>query len=152
MTKIFSELHHIYIVVRDIDSAVAYYERLGIGPFHDVYSKNSSPYVELQVPNLEGTRGLREKHAQLANFELQLCQPSEHDSPQRRFLDEHGEGVYHIGFESRDLDKAETEADRLGLSVIARGRRADGTGFCYFDTAGEAGVVLEIRKSPEEVG
>jgi hypothetical protein len=32
--------------------------------------------------------------------------------------------------------------------MIARGRRADGSGFTYFDTASDVGVTLEIRKSP----
>jgi hypothetical protein len=29
-----------------------------------------------------------------------------------------------------------------------RGRRENGSGFTYFDTAEQAGVVLEIRQSP----
>ncbi len=44
------------------------------------------------------------------------------DSPQKRFLDEHGEGVYHLGFES-DLDRAEGFGRTMGLPVIGRGRR-----------------------------
>jgi methylmalonyl-CoA/ethylmalonyl-CoA epimerase len=83
------------------------------------------------------------------NFQLQLCQPSAMDSPQRRFLDEHGEGVYHLGFEVPALAEAESAASRLGLGVVARGLRADGTGFCYFDTRPGAGVVLEVRKSSQ---
>ncbi|WP_433532830.1 hypothetical protein ACQPYA_12970 [Micromonospora sp. CA-263727] len=69
------------------------------------------------------------------------------DSPQRRFLNEFGEGVYHLGFESPDLGVAESRARALGLAVIARGRRDDGSGFCYFDTRDHAGVTLELRKS-----
>lgn len=67
--------------------------------------------------------------------------------PQKRFLDERGEGVYHLGFEVADRDAAEEKGRSLGLSVVARGKRADGSGFCYFDTREKAGVVLEIRKS-----
>jgi hypothetical protein len=81
--------------------------------------------------------------------QLQLCQPSTLDSPQRRFLDTVGEGVYHIGFEVADLGAADAEGQRLHLGVVARGRRADGSGFCYFDTREALGVVLEVRKSPE---
>lgn len=55
------------------------------------------------------------------------------DSPQKRFLDEHGEGVYHLGFEA-DLDRAEGFGRTMGLPVIGRARREDNTGFCYFDT------------------
>jgi catechol 2,3-dioxygenase-like lactoylglutathione lyase family enzyme len=142
---LFSNLHHVCIVVHDLDKTVAYYEKLGIGPWYD-YPK-SSPYVVLDVPNKEASEAMRYKCADLENFQLQLCQPGELDSPQRRFLEERGEGVYHLGFEVPDRDQAEAAGRALGLAVIARGARADKSGFCYFDTRREAGVVLEIRKS-----
>jgi Lactoylglutathione lyase and related lyases len=145
MTTIFNTLHHVCIVVRDLDKAVAYYESLGVGPWFD-YPK-SGPYVEFEVPNQAASKAMRYKCADLANVQIQLCDPGELDSPQRRFLDTQGEGVYHLGFEVPDRDAAEAEGRRLGMGVIARGRRADGSGFCYFDTRAEAGIVLEIRKT-----
>ncbi|OYD82436.1 VOC family protein [Azospirillum brasilense] len=145
MKTIFDTLHHVCIVVRDLDKAVAYYESLGVGPWYD-YPK-SGPYVEFEVPNEAASKAMRYKCADLANVQIQLCDPGELDSPQRRFLDAQGEGVYHLGFEVPDRDAAEAEGRRLGMGVIARGRRADGSGFCYFDTRAEAGIVLEIRKT-----
>jgi hypothetical protein len=35
MPSPFRQLHHICLVVHDIDAAVAYYEDLGIGPWQD---------------------------------------------------------------------------------------------------------------------
>ena len=145
MTTIFDTLHHVCIVVQDLEKAVAYYESLGVGPWYD-YPK-SGPYVEFEVPNEAASKAMRYKCADLANVQIQLCDPGELDSPQRRFLDTRGEGVYHLGFEVPDRDAAEAEGRRLGMGVIARGRRADGSGFCYFDTRAEAGIVLEIRKT-----
>ncbi|MFT3906884.1 MAG: VOC family protein [Steroidobacteraceae bacterium] len=144
---IFNTLHHVCIVVRDLGKAVAYYESIGIGPWLE-YPK-SSPYVEFEVPNAEASKAMRYKCADLANFQIQLCDPGELDSPQRRFLERHGEGVYHLGFEVPDLDVSEKSARTLGLPVIARGRRIDQSGFCYFDTYSQAGIVLEIRRSPD---
>ena len=141
----FAALHHVCIVVEDLDAKVEFYQRLGIGPWSD-YPK-SSPYVELEVANPEGSKALRYKCADLANFQLQLCEPSTHDTPQRRFLDEHGEGVFHLGFDVEDLSAAVEQGRNLGLDIFSRGLRADGTGFCYFDTRHGAGTVLEIRKS-----
>ena len=34
-----------------------------------------------------------------------------------------------------------------GVGITARGRRADGSGFCHFDTRDGAGIKLEVRKS-----
>jgi hypothetical protein len=55
--------------------------------------------------------------------------------------------VYHLGFEVEDCDRAEAYSKSLGVDVTARGRRADGSGFTYFDTRVQAGTVLEIRKT-----
>jgi catechol 2,3-dioxygenase-like lactoylglutathione lyase family enzyme len=149
MISPFRRLHHVCIVVRDLDEAVAYYEKLGVGPWYD-YPKGA-PYAELEVPNPEGSASLRYKCADLENFQLQLCQPSNIDSPQKLFLDEHGEGVYHLGFES-DLDEAQKFARSHGLHVIARGLRVDGSGFCYFDTRAGAGTVLSVRRTAPTEG
>ncbi|GLI27595.1 glyoxalase [Agromyces rhizosphaerae] len=145
MPSPFRRLHHVCIVVRDLDATVAYYERLGVSPWFD-YPK-SSPYVELEVPDVEGSRAMRYKCVDLDNVQLQLCEPGPQDTPQRRFLDAQGEGVYHLGFEVDDLPAGERRGAELGLAVIARGLRTDGSGFCYFDTRADAGTVLEIRAS-----
>jgi len=48
----------------------------------------------------------------------------------------------------RDADAADTQAAALGVAPLMRGRRDNGSGFTYYDTADRAGVVLEIRQSP----
>ena len=145
MENPFRVLHHVCIVVHDLERAVAYYESLGIGGWHD-YPKGS-PYAVFDVPNADASAAMRYRCADLANVQLQLCQPPTLDCPQRRFLDAHGEGVYHLGFEVPDLDAAEAAADGRGVRVTARGRRGNGTGFAYFDTRDRAGVGLEVRKT-----
>lgn len=146
MIPLFRQLHHVCVVVADLDRAVAYYESVGVGPWFD-YPKGTA-YAEYEVPNAEASAAMRYKCADLDNVQLQLCQPpAAPGSPQRRFLEEFGEGVYHLGFESPDLGAAEEQAGRLGLGIVARGRREDGSGFCYFDTRAGAGVTLELRKT-----
>jgi methylmalonyl-CoA/ethylmalonyl-CoA epimerase len=144
VTMPFRELHHICIVVRDIDASVAYYESIGIGPWQDY--PPLTEYTRLTVANPEAFYALKYKLVNLGNVQLQLCQPPELDCPQRRFLDSHGEGVFHIGFEA-DVDEAATAAAGIGLNALARGQRDNGSGFIYFDTAADAGVVLLARKT-----
>jgi len=144
VTTPFRELHHICIVVRDIEASVAFYESIGIGPWQDY--PPLTEYTRLTVPNPDAFYALKYKLANVGGVQLQLCQPPELDCPQRRFLDSRGEGVYHIGFES-DLDEAAEAAVALGLNVLARGQRDNGSGFIYFDTADDAGVVLLARKT-----
>jgi methylmalonyl-CoA/ethylmalonyl-CoA epimerase len=145
MTPLFNTLHHVCIVVHDLDKAVAYYEALGVGPWFN-YPK-SAAYVEFDVPNKAASDAMRYKCVDLDNVQIQLCEPGTLDSPQRRFLEQNGEGVHHLRFEVPYRDEAEATGRSLGLGVMARGKRTDKSGFCYFDTRRGAGVVLEIRKT-----
>jgi len=89
---------------------------------------------------------MKYRYVDLDNVQIQLCEPPKLDCPQRRFLDTHGEGVFHIGFES-DLDTATSQARASRLDVIMSGRRENGTGFVYFDTLDQAGVVWMCRQT-----
>lgn len=143
MTALFDKLHHICLVVHDIEKAQAYYESIGIGPW-SAYPPLSE-YGELQVPNREGFLSLKYRVCTLPNVQLQLCEPGDAPSPQREHLMTRGEGVFHIGFEVADADAAESEARAMGLPVLMRGRRTNRTGFTYYDTAADAGVNLLTR-------
>ena len=143
MTDLTRKLHHVCIVVHDIARAQAYYESIGIGPWEDYPPLDE--YSDLDVPDPVGFLEMRYRICNLPNVQLQLCQPSHGATPQRRHLDEKGEGVFHLGFEVQDADAAEAEARRRGIPVRMRGRRENRTGFTYYDTAGGAGVVLLTR-------
>jgi methylmalonyl-CoA/ethylmalonyl-CoA epimerase len=139
----FDKLHHICLVVHDIDKAQAYYESAGIGPW-EAYPPLVE-YEELEVPSRDGFMGMQYRICNLPNIQLQLCQPNDDPSPQRLHLDTKGEGVFHLGFEVPDADAAEAAARDSGLPVLMRGRRKNRTGFTYYDTGDEAGVVLLTR-------
>ena len=144
-TTPFGRLHHVCLVVHDIDATQSYYESIGIGPWREY--PPLTEYTDLDVPNPDAFVRMRYRVVDLDNVQLQLCQPPDLDCPQRRFLDARGEGVFHLGFE-HDIDGGIAQANDLGVRVQMRGQRPDGSGFAYFDTAEQAGVVLEIRKSP----
>jgi len=124
-----------------------------VGPWHDYPSLE--PY-QLDVKDRAAYLKTRYRYANLANYQLQLCQPGAGDTPQWRFLQERGEGVFHLGFTVPDLDAAESAAKACGLGVISRGRLVTQntaaqnpgsvSGFTYFDTAQlGAGTTLEVR-------
>ncbi len=143
MSARFDRLHHICLVVHDIDKTQAYYESIGIGPW--VPYPPLSEYEELDVPDRAGFLNLKYRVCTLPNVQLQLCEPGPEPSPQRLHLDRKGEGVFHLGFEVPDADAAEQQAVADGLPVLMRGRRANRTGFTYYDTASDAGVTLLTR-------
>ena len=146
---LFRSLHHVCIVVRSLDTAVRYYESIGVGPWHD-FPPLAAFRHELQVPDTEAFLALRYRYCNLETVQIQLCEPGAGPSPQRKFLETHGEGVFHLGFSVPDLDAAEARGIEAGLVPWMRGRLPDRTGFTYFDTRDKgAGVTLEIRANKQ---
>lgn len=146
----FKSAHHISLVVRDLDKTVAFYESIGVGPWHDY--PPMSDYVAVEMPDPEAFRAVRVKWVQLGPIALQIMEPGPGDSIQRRVLESRGEGLFHISFEVEDIEAAEAQAKAMGLGVVMKGRRADGTGFSHFDTAGQGAAMLSARQTPGAKG
>ena len=144
----FSELHHIAVVVRDLTQAVNYYSSVGIGPFESYPPIRE--YVRVDVPDESAFYDLQIRVAQIGPVSLQIIQPSEGRTIYGDFLENRGEGVFHLGFRVDDIEREEAYVKQLGLKVLSSGRRADGSGFTYFDTAGTGGFNLLIRQNPPE--
>lgn len=145
----FSEFHHLMIVVKDIEKTVKYYESIGIGPFK-AYPPLQE-YEKLNVKDEAAFYNLKMQEARIGPIVLQLCQPGPGESIYKDFLERKGEGVQHIGFVVDDVEKEETELKQKGFKVLNSGRRADGSGFTYFDTQDDAGVTLLIRKTSSQM-
>jgi catechol 2,3-dioxygenase-like lactoylglutathione lyase family enzyme len=143
---IFNKLHHISIVVRDVEKTQAYYESIGIGPWMDYPPMKE--YVKINVPDENGFYNLKIKYVQIGPIQLQLVEPGKGDSLYKDHLEEKGEGVFHIGFEVNDISAVDAEIEAMGLNALSSGRRENGSGFSYLDTASDAGVVLLVRQSP----
>ena len=144
--EVFKKLHHISIVVRDAEKTQKYYESIGIGPWVDYPPMKE--YVTINVSDENGFYNLKIKCVQIGPVQLQLVEPGEGNSLYRDHLEDKGEGVFHIGFEVDDISATETEIETMGLNVLSSGRRENGSGFSYLDTASDAGVVLLVRQSP----
>jgi catechol 2,3-dioxygenase-like lactoylglutathione lyase family enzyme len=143
----FNKLHHVCLVVDDLGKAVAYFESLGVTGWQDF--PPLSDFTEVSLSR-EDFQTLAYKYVNLDGIQLQLCHPAPGATPQRRYLESHGPGVYHLGFGVADVDAAEQDGLARDLEIRGRGRRADGTGFTYFETEAGLGVTLEVR-SPDRL-
>ena len=58
--------------------------------------------------------------------------------------------IYLLGVEAGPAyaEYCADRAKRQGLDTLSSGRRADGSGFSYFNTASDVGVTLLVRQSP----
>lgn len=99
----FKKLHHIDIVVHDLDKAVSAYEVL-LG----------SPPLRRALPS----RGIETAAWQVGETLIILVSPLSTDSPVWHFLHEHGEGFFHIGLEVEDIQDGMTQVRDQGVRLI----------------------------------
>lgn len=134
--------YQIGVVVRDLDKAQAFYERLGIGPFEEgpsAHALRREIYGE-EAPDA----AVRGSLAKMGNIEFELLQPVSGNTIQAEFLERHGEGVVHICAFTDDLEADKEELVGRGCPVISEGWLSDGGHFAYFDTRAIGGLVLEL--------
>jgi len=87
-------------------------------------------FVKLNVADKSAFLKFKVRQAQMGPILLQLVEPPvAGKSTYRDFLQKRGEGVQHIGFLVKDVEKAEKALKALGLKVTESARRADGSGF-----------------------
>jgi methylmalonyl-CoA/ethylmalonyl-CoA epimerase len=138
--------HHVCLVVPDLGQAEAYLTRLGIGPWRDYPPLDE--YVELDVPDRQAFLDCQYRVADVGELQFQLCQPPHEPCPQRDFLDAHGPGVFQVGFEVPEVERAQAAAAADGFGQVMSGRRRDGSGFVYLDTVAGIGTHFVARQSP----
>ncbi len=147
-STLFARIAQIGVVVRDLDAATAFYEALGVGPFHK--TAGAAPIMDREVhgrpaPDVSNRIAI----GLLGDIEIELVQPVSGASVQREFLETRGEGVNHLGFVVEDLDGAVSALTERGFRVVSRGKVAHGGAFAYFDTDQVGGIIFELIKLPE---
>jgi methylmalonyl-CoA/ethylmalonyl-CoA epimerase len=137
------KLHHVGVVVRDIDKAVKRLESLGIGPFE------APP-----LPPVRATLYYRGKpsdskvkilQARVGEINLELFQPVEGEDPWREFLDRKGEGIHHIAFAADDPFEEAAAFLEKGAYDLHSGRLPSGGGGIYLDL-GVGDIIIELFK------
>ncbi|MCO8125456.1 VOC family protein [Stieleria sp. TO1_6] len=129
---LFRQLDHIAIVVRDTDQALTFYrDTLGL------------PVVCSEVIP---TGNVRLTHLDMGNVHLQLVQPLTADHPLQSHLDQHGEGLHHLCFQTDDVAESVAQLPERGLSPKSptphdapRGRKA-----AFIDPESTRGVIWEM--------
>ena len=130
------KLHHIGVVVRDLEKSMAYYEQLGV-----VEKVSALMTAEGKKAKLLG------RFIRVGSMNLELWQPIRGATVQQEFLDAQGEGINHLAYTVDDYEKEYRDfVERQGIRLIfgskppISGERAAG----YFDTR-KAGQGLAVR-------
>ena len=139
-------ISQIGVVVRDVERAARYYSSLfGIGPF-SIYEW--SPDKHWNSEELSSLR-LRMGKAMWGDVELELIQPLEGESDHTIFIEKHGEGLHHLGFNVADYDDVFEKFLCAGFKPLIRAESYVPAyeGYlkaCSFDTREIGGVLFEI--------
>jgi methylmalonyl-CoA/ethylmalonyl-CoA epimerase len=142
-----SRPHHIGVVVKDIDKAIAHLEALGFGPFkfddeHKVFAIGFKG--ELHGRPAEWTTKI--SNAKLGEVELELLEPYVGDQALKETLDAQGEGLHHIGWLTTDLqgdiERATARGAKVWCSSIVPGQ----PGFVYFEGSEIGNLAIELRE------
>lgn len=127
-------LDHVAILVRDLEQALSFYrDTLGIIPTE---IKNvPTEQVRIAFLPLGGPLG----------SQIELVEPTAHNSSLMKFLEKRGEGLHHICLEVDDIDEALLDLKARGASVLDQQPRLAAEGRAIFVHPKSAnGVLLEM--------
>lgn len=130
-----SGLDHVAIAVRDLDAAVAFYERV------------------LGLP-CRGRERVEDQHVEVAFFgegpgRIELICPFTADSGVAKFIEKRGEGLHHLCLAVPDLRAVLSTLRAQGLPLLDEEPRigAGGSEIAFVHPRGALGVLLELKQA-----
>ena len=144
-------IDQVAVVVRDLDRAMEHYTNdLGIGPWA-VHTFSPDWIRGMTFRGKEQGYTMKLAIAQLGPVMYELIEPVEGPTSYHEFLDEHGEGLHHLGYFVEDIDAEIKNMESKGFALLQSGRGfgKDGTGaYAYFDTERAVGCIVEAIELP----
>jgi methylmalonyl-CoA/ethylmalonyl-CoA epimerase len=125
-------IDHVGFAVRDLDEAIAFYERaFGLAKLHEEVNEE---------------QGVREAMIGIGDSCIQLLAPLRPDSAIGKFLDRNGEGIQQVAFRVTDVDVAGQRLRDAGLRLLydapRRGTAGSRINFVHPKDCG--GVLVEL--------
>lgn len=82
------------------------------------------------------------------NVQIELIQPNGVKSTWQDFLDTHGEGVHHLAFNIKGMDKKIIDLERFGMKCVQRGKYGNAGGeYAYMDATADLKCILELLEN-----
>ena len=128
-----TKIHHIGIVVRSLDEAYAFYRDALRLPVH------KEAIIQDQ--------GVRAALLTIGESEIELLEPIAPGTGVARFLDQRGEGLHHLCFETDDVSRELEIARQRGVTLIDQQPRAGLAGMiCFLHPKSNHGVLIEYAQ------
>jgi 4-hydroxyphenylpyruvate dioxygenase-like putative hemolysin len=113
-------VHHVGIVVKDVDQAVQYYSSVfGLGPFKtQVYEMDER--TNFTYRGQPAHARVKAAFAQSGPVAIELVEVLEGKTPHTEFLTDKGEGVQHVAFQVDNLIETLADLAKDGIEPILR--------------------------------
>ena len=127
-----TEIDHIAIAVKDLEAAIAYYQK-AFGATVD-----HREVVE--------SDGVEEALLKVAESYIQLLTPTRPDSPVAKAIEKRGEGLHHIGYRVNNCTEALAAMIAAGATAIDKAPRpgSRGTTVAFMHPKGSFGTLIEL--------
>jgi len=133
MTRpLLTEIDHVAIAVRDLESAIDYY-RTAFG-------------AEVAHREVVEADGVEEALMKVAESYIQLLTPTRDDSPVAKAIEKRGEGLHHVGYRVADCAEALAAVVAAGATPIDKAPRpgSRGTTVAFVHPKGSFGTLIEL--------
>jgi len=131
------KIDHIAIAVNDVEeSAKIYQQALGVDivEIQKIKKKN----VKVAIIHLENGR-------------VELMQPTNDESPIKKFLDKKGQGLHHMALETDNIEGEVTRMEGCGIQFLGKIRPGSaGTKVTFIHPKSLHGVLAELCSHPKD--
>jgi len=132
-----SHIEHIGIAVKDLDTAITYYENV----------------LGLKCYAIEEVADQKVKTAffKVGDTKIELLESTDPEGPIGKFIEKKGEGIHHIAFNVPELEEALKEVDESGIQLIDKKPRkgAEGMNIAFLHPKSTFGVLTEFCEKAE---
>ena len=129
-------LNHIALVVRDIESALAFYRQ--------VFGLPEAPIVDLE------DQKVRACLVPVGGSQIEFIQPTDPGTGVARFLESRGEALHHIALEVEDLAGTLERLKSAGLRLVDERPREGLSGtIAFLHPSATRGVLIELVERRE---
>jgi methylmalonyl-CoA/ethylmalonyl-CoA epimerase len=130
------KIDHIAIAVNNVEeSAKIYQQALGVDN------------VEFETVE---TEGVKVAIIHLENGRIELIQPTNENSPIKKFLDKKGPGLHHLALETGNIEKEVSRMEGCGIQFLGQVRPGSaGTKVTFIHPKSLGGVLAELCSHPK---
>ena len=130
------KIDHVAIAVNDLEAAVKQYQE-------------ALAVTDVEFETIE-TEGVKVGILHLANGRIELMQPTNDNSPIKKFLEKKGEGLHHLALETDNIEGEVTRMEGCGIQFLGKIRPGSaGTKVTFIHPKSLHGVLAELCSHPK---